>query len=122
MGISRRPRTRTLTFKLGEKAPDPTKRALMLDRQGLTTPPPPPALTDSLSKVGSWPIYGNDKYGDCVWAMIGHTIQAWTTYATGTTVTLPLAAGLKGRPGTGPGSGRTGCSVPGSGTGPGRGS
>jgi hypothetical protein len=33
-------------------------------------------------------MYGNDRYGDCVFAMIGHLIQAITTYGQGKTITV----------------------------------
>ncbi|MGH3380131.1 MAG: hypothetical protein ACRDP6_35910 [Actinoallomurus sp.] len=34
-----------------------------------------------MSRVTDWPMYGNDQYGCCVWSMIGHIIEAVTTYA-----------------------------------------
>jgi hypothetical protein len=67
--------------KLGRRPYDPTKPAVHLDVHLRGTVPPNPAVADWLSKVVAWPIYGNDQYGDCVWAMIGHMIEAWTQYA-----------------------------------------
>lgn len=40
--------------------------------------PTPPASVDWSSKVASWPIYGNDKIGDCTCAAVGHLLQSWT--------------------------------------------
>jgi hypothetical protein len=34
-----------------------------------------------------WPMYGNDEWGDCVWAEVGHAINQLTYYATGAEVT-----------------------------------
>lgn len=78
----------------GKLDPDHSKPALMLAPHlaGAITPP---AQRDWLSKVTSWPMYANDQYGDCVWAMIGHAIKAWTTYA-GMPVEVTLDALLQG--------------------------
>jgi hypothetical protein len=77
---------RRLAGRLGRRPNDPGKPRLALGPH-LTGPVPPnPALVDWLSKVPAWPMYGNDRYGDCVWAMIGHLIEAFTTYSTGRTV------------------------------------
>lgn len=66
------------TLKLGKLAPDPSKPALLLGphlRQVHA-----PTQSDWLSKVTDWPMYGNDLYGSCVFAAIGHMIEAWTAY------------------------------------------
>lgn len=39
-------------------------------------PPAPPAAV-SAPAVASWPMAGNDQYGDCVFAGSCHAIQAW---------------------------------------------
>lgn len=49
----------------------------------------PSLVVDWASKVLSWPMYMNNRIGDCTCAALGHAVQAWTTYATGNTVTLP---------------------------------
>ena len=36
-------------------------------------------------------MYDNDKYGDCVWAAIGHEIEQKTRYGSGKTVEVPVA-------------------------------
>jgi hypothetical protein len=82
--------------KLGRLPNDPEKPRLKLTPRIDTTVPAPPALVDWLSEVQSWPMYGNDRWGDCVWAMIGHAIEAYTTYGKGATVTLSDEAVLKG--------------------------
>ena len=48
---------------------------------------PPSPVVDYASQVASWPMYGNDRIGDCTCAAAGHMIQAWTDYAT-TEVTI----------------------------------
>ena len=70
----------------------------------------PPAVADRASLVPDWPMYANDRYGDCVWASIGHSIQSMTYYG-GRTYTVPREDALlaaytqvtgfaKGRPDT----------------------
>ena len=81
--------------KFGRKPNDPSKLRVRLAGH-LTAVPPSPAVVDWLSKVQSWPMYGNDRYGDCVWAMIGHAVEAYTTYGQGSTVTVTEADVLKG--------------------------
>jgi hypothetical protein len=55
--------------------------------------PPTPAVVDYASRVRLWPMYMNDRLGDCTCAGIGHSVQAWTAYAKGL-VTLPNSAVL----------------------------
>ena len=40
-----------------------------------------PATFDLTPKVETWPMYGNDRLGDCTIAAAGHLIQAWTAAA-----------------------------------------
>lgn len=66
--------------KLGRKPYDPTRPNLKLRlprSEAMTT-------VDWYSRVTEWPMFGNDRYGDCVWAGAGHQIEGWTTYAAGT--------------------------------------
>lgn len=72
--------------RLGRRPYDPNRPALHLAARLAATVPPNPVVADWLSKVAGWPMYGNDQYGDCVWAMIGHMLEAWTRYAGGTAV------------------------------------
>lgn len=83
-------------MKLGRLPHDPTRPCLALGPRLDTTVPPNPAVVDWLSRVQSWPMYANDRYGDCVWAMIGHLIEAYTTYGRGATVTVTDQDVLKG--------------------------
>jgi hypothetical protein len=57
--------------------------ARYLDRDVL--PAPPPAL-DLAASVPDWPMYGNDRIGDCTTAAAGHMIEAWTAAAAGRAV------------------------------------
>jgi hypothetical protein len=50
--------------------------------------PPTPAEENYGTKVPQWPMYANDKYGDCTCAAAGHMIQNWTASAS-TEVTVP---------------------------------
>ena len=74
-------------LRLGRLPNDPAKPRLRL-----TIHPPTaaasPAVRDWLSGVAHWPMLANDRYGDCVFAMIGHVIQALSTYGQGATVTV----------------------------------
>lgn len=49
----------------------------------------PPAVVDWASRVNGWPMYLNNSLGDCTCAALGHAVEAWTTYAKGTTLELP---------------------------------
>ena len=82
-------------FRPGVLPNDPSKPRLRLSAflTGAPITPPPAVNWDRVVK--SWPMDANDRYGDCVWAMIGHTIQTWTAN-TGTEVDVPVANLLKG--------------------------
>jgi len=56
--------------------------------------PTPPATTDYGDKVPQWPMYANDRYGDCTCAAAGHMIQNWTANA-GAEVSPPEAEVVK---------------------------
>jgi hypothetical protein len=58
--------------------------ARYVDRSEL---PEPPASLDLTTHVPDWPMYANDRRGDCTCAAAGHMIEAWTA-AVGTTVEL----------------------------------
>jgi hypothetical protein len=40
--------------------------------------PDPPASFDETAGVAEWPMYANDRIGDCTIAAAGHMIEAWT--------------------------------------------
>jgi len=45
-------------------------------------PTPPPTFAET-AKVEDWPMYGNDRVGDCTTAAAGHMIEAWTAAVRG---------------------------------------
>jgi len=57
--------------------------ARYVDRSKL--PPPPPGI-DLAAPVTEWPMYGNDRIGDCTTAAAGHMIEAWTAPTRGAPV------------------------------------
>jgi hypothetical protein len=56
--------------------------------------PSPPAAFDETTGVGSWPMYANDRIGDCTTAAAAHMIEAWTAAGRGRAVELPERAVL----------------------------
>lgn len=82
-------------FKYGKLTPhsEETHPRVKL-RNHLAVTPAVPAVVDWASKVISWPMYDNDRLGDCTCAALGHAVEAWTTYAAGNTLTLPVSAVL----------------------------
>jgi len=57
--------------------------ARYVDRSKL---PPAPPDVDLASAVGDWPMYGNDRIGDCTTAAAAHMIEAWTAPVRGAAV------------------------------------
>ncbi len=45
--------------------------------------PPPPDAIDYGDVVKSWPMYANDRVGNCTIAAAGHMVQAWTAEGRG---------------------------------------
>lgn len=74
--------------KLDPHSEETHPRVKLSDHLG-ALPVETPVLVDWASKVSSWPVYMNNTIGDCTCAALGHAVQAWTTYASGLTVTLP---------------------------------
>lgn len=74
-----------ITFHGGRLPPHPEETHPRIKLRVALTPsfqlPPLPDVIDYGSRVKDFPMYGNDQYGDCVWAMIGHMIQSVSTYA-----------------------------------------
>ena len=62
-----------------------------LDRSQL---PAPPDVLDETRHVEGWPMYANDRIGDCTTAAAGHMIEAWTAAGRGTAVAIPEQAVL----------------------------
>jgi hypothetical protein len=83
------------SVKLGKLPARVDPRTLSLaryvDREVL---PSPPATFDLSERVTDWPMYGNDRIGDCTTAAAGHMIEAWTAAAAGDAVEVPEAAVL----------------------------
>lgn len=50
--------------------------------------PPAPASFDATQGIASWPMYANDRLGDCTCAAIGHMLEVWTQQAKGKAETL----------------------------------
>jgi hypothetical protein len=57
--------------------------------------PAPPAELDLSAPVIEWPMYGNDRTGDCTTAAAGHMIEAWTAAAAGSAVEISDQAVLE---------------------------
>lgn len=77
----------TVTFRAGRLPAQPARPHLRLGSYTGALPAPP-ASADRLSRVSSWPMYGNDVAGDCTFAEVGHAVQSFTTYGQGVTVTV----------------------------------
>ena len=56
--------------------------------------PEPPAGLDLAAAVGDWPMYGNDRLGDCTTAAAGHMVEAWTAAAGGSAIEVSERAVL----------------------------
>ena len=76
-------------YKLGKLPPVVDSRTLLFGAYLTPQLPAPPAQENYGQKVATWPMYGNDQYGDCTCAAVGHMIQNWTATAKGE-VTPPL--------------------------------
>jgi hypothetical protein len=70
-----------VALKLGKHPPVHDPRTLRFGKYLKTQLPPPPASENYGAKVPSWPMYANDRYGDCTCAAAGHMIQNWTANA-----------------------------------------
>ena len=56
--------------------------------------PAPPNTFDETTNVGDWPMYANDRIGDCTVAAAAHMIEAWTAAGRGNAVEVPEDAVL----------------------------
>ena len=76
--------TARATGKLGKLPVRTDVRTLRLRRYvDPTKLPAPPDELDLTQQVPEWPMYGNDRIGDCTTAAAGHMIEAWTAAAAG---------------------------------------
>jgi hypothetical protein len=79
--------TAVATGKLGKRPVKTDVRTLSFARYvDLDRLPQPPALLDLTEHVPAWPMYANDRTGDCTIAAAGHMIEAWTAAAKGEAV------------------------------------
>ncbi len=65
-------------YRLGKKPAIFDSRTLRFGAYLGAKLPTPPETVDWGKNVPSWPMYLNDKYGDCTCAAAGHMIQNWT--------------------------------------------
>ena len=80
-----------MAYKLGKRPPVLDGRTLAFAKYVVQAPGPAPASVNYGNKVTTWPMYGNDQYGDCTCAAAGHMIENWSANAK-TQVTPPLAS------------------------------
>jgi hypothetical protein len=66
-------------FCLGKKPPLVDRRTLQFALYLRPQLPAPPASVNYAKAVTRWPMYANDRYGDCTCAAAGHMIQCWRT-------------------------------------------
>jgi hypothetical protein len=67
------------TYMLGKLPTQIDTRTLLLARYvDRSVLPSPPKTLDLTKGVGDWPMYSNDRIGDCTCAAAGHMIEAWT--------------------------------------------
>lgn len=68
----------TALCRLGKKPARRDPRTLRFAAYARPELPPPPEAIDYGSAVWAWPMYGNDRCGDCTCASAGHMMQAWS--------------------------------------------
>jgi hypothetical protein len=56
--------------------------------------PAPPETLDLTAHVPEWPMYANDRIGDCTIAAAAHMIEAWTAAGQGRTIEVSESAVL----------------------------
>ncbi len=79
--------TATMLRKLGKLPVRTDVRTLRMGRYVDTAKlPEPPETLDLADRVGDWPMYANDRIGDCTIAAAGHMIEAWTAESRGEAV------------------------------------
>jgi hypothetical protein len=82
--------------QLGKLAVRTDVRTLSLGRyvDGARLPAPPEEL-DETNGVAAWPMYANDRIGDCTTAAAAHMIEAWTAAGRGRALELSERAVLE---------------------------
>ncbi len=76
-----------MKFHGGRLPPTPSQPRLTLGKYFAAAPTAPPSV-DYLTDVASWPMYLNDRIGDCTCAGAAHIIEAESTYGRGSTDTV----------------------------------
>src|SRR3569623_1727438 len=77
--------TEIVAGKIGKLAPRDDVRTHTLSRNVYRAQlPDPTASIDLTDRVTEWPMYANDRIGDCTTAAAAHMIEAWTAEAHGT--------------------------------------
>jgi hypothetical protein len=88
--------TATMLRKLGKLPVRTDVRTLRIGRYVDTAKlPEPPVALDLADRVGDWPMYANDRIGDCTIAAAGHMIEAWTAESRGEAVEVSEASVLR---------------------------
>lgn len=65
--------------KLGKRHPKRDERNLQLAKYLKSSLPTPPASVDFTKKCDkNWPMYANDRIGNCTAATAGHMLQVWS--------------------------------------------
>ena len=83
-----------MPYKMGKHPPKIDTRTLQFGAYLTQNLPAPPSAIDYSKPVNTWPMMGNDQYGDCTCAAAGHMIEEWTAN-TGQELTLSDAAILQ---------------------------
>jgi hypothetical protein len=87
--------TQIAAQKLGKLPPRVDVRTLSLKEYvDPARLPEPPDVLDVTAHVAAWPMYGNDRIGDCTTAAAGHMIEAWTAESRGAAVEVSESAVL----------------------------
>jgi hypothetical protein len=87
--------TQAAAQKLGKLAPRVDVRTLALARYvDPSQLPDPPQELDLTVRVAEWPVYANDRIGDCTTAAAAHMIEAWTAASRGGAVEVSEGAVL----------------------------
>jgi len=79
----------TIDFKLG-RLPSPTDNRDLKAARYLSALPSPPGWVNYTARMADkpWPMFDNDKIGDCAIASTGHHVFAWTLNSRGKAVKL----------------------------------
>jgi hypothetical protein len=68
-------------MRLGRTPKREDPRSLKLESLLPKVIPQPPASVDVTTGVTQWPVYANDRLGDCTCAAVGHMLEIWTEQA-----------------------------------------